>query len=658
MQLIDGDSEKTVWGEQYHEAAEHIFDRQGSIVHLAVSTLSKRITEDQLCRGELIDQKALKAWDLCSRGEDLGKSWKPDDDRQALEYFLRAIELDPTYARAHACAAFIYNSRNLISPGNPTNDVDLEKGGLYAREAVRLDNLDSRNHVCLGWWYLLNCQFDRGEHHFERAGELNPHDASTLIARAQAYAYLGRGEEATNLGLQALALVPYHPPEYYYVYLSTVYFAVREYERTLEAVDAARALLPEVNAWKIAAHVYLGQTRNAEGAAQEFMAQVRSRWAGLSSPGPQQMIDWLDKVLMFREFNRPRTSLRAPQPSGAAMAQRLSACLALETEFLHHSPMKSTQRICGRVASVISGSLTEQAIVERLNTGDPVETLMALRELERWGLVNRVKRGADTEVSWSDMRTAATAPKLLALLDGRVDSIAWLHPEPDCPVYVATALPVKSEPDPASAPAYSLGVLAAGRGSSLGAAIMGALAEASEVISATHRGDEVTKRLTLEHAGERAILPSDLLLISEVQYRGREHWNGRHQGKNKIPPPADLSAPIDWVEAQALHDGTTWRVPAAYCYLQYRWRATEPHFCQADTNGCAVAASRNCAIFNALLELLERDAASIWWYNCLRRPAVDLDALEDKTVQAVRLWLGRSGARYTYWTSALTCRVS
>jgi len=69
-------------------------------------------------------------------------------------------------------------------------------------------------------------------------------------------------------------------------------------------------------------------------------------------------------------------------------------------------------------------------------------------------------------------------------------------------------------------------------------------------------------------------------------------------------------------------------VPAAYCYLHYRWRAGEPQFCEADTNGCAVGSTRDEAIVRALLELLERDAAATWWYNRLRRPAVNLGELE------------------------------
>ena len=35
-------------------------------------------------------------------------------------------------------------------------------------------------------------------------------------------------------------------------------------------------------------------------------------------------------------------------------------------------------------------------------------------------------------------------------------------------------------------------------------------------------------------------------------------------------------------------------------------------------------------------ELAERDAVALWWYNRLRRPAVDLNSLPDPYVSAVR----------------------
>jgi thiazole/oxazole-forming peptide maturase SagD family component len=55
-------------------------------------------------------------------------------------------------------------------------------------------------------------------------------------------------------------------------------------------------------------------------------------------------------------------------------------------------------------------------------------------------------------------------------------------------------------------------------------------------------------------------------------------------------------------------------------------------FCAADTNGCAAGPSLTEAKLAAVLELIERDAVAIWWYNRLCLPAVDLASLGDAKI--------------------------
>ena len=295
------------------------------------------------------------------------------------------------------------------------------------------------------------------------------------------------------------------------------------------------------------------------------------------------------------------------------------------------------QALCGRIASLITDPVAEQAIVERLDGCDALEVLAALRVLEQWGLLDRFLRDGDWHVRWRDQSVAAIASKVLPLLDGRVDGIARLSAGRDCPVHVIVALPRDEE----NGARTVLRQLAAGRGTSLGDAVLGALAEAAEVMSATHRGDEPTIRASLAQIGERAVPIGDLLLFSKTQYGRRSQLDDC--GRIDAPPPVDVESAIDWVDARALHDGTTWRIPAAYCYLRYRWQPGDTEFCRADTNGCAVGVTRDHAILKALLELLERDAVAIWWYNRLQRPAVDLEELGQDTVLTTRAWLDKCG---------------
>ena len=59
----------------------------------------------------------------------------------------------------------------------------------------------------------------------------------------------------------------------------------------------------------------------------------------------------------------------------------------------------------------------------------------------------------------------------------------------------------------------------------------------------------------------------------------------------------------------------------------------------ADPSGNAAGNSLEEAVLHGLLELIERDALAIWWYNRIRRPAIALDAFDDP-------YIHRLAARY------------
>ena len=167
-----------------------------------------------------------------------------------------------------------------------------------------------------------------------------------------------------------------------------------------------------------------------------------------------------------------------------------------------------------------------------------------------------------------------------------------------------------------------------------------ATAEAAERYSITYRGDE---RVTMARLGDLpAIAPNELLLYSPRQYANREAWNRTQPETQWVHEPFDPECVTGWTAATSLATGETRYVPAACCYMWYPFRG-EPCFCAADTNGCAAGRTRDEAILHALLELIERDAVAIWWYNRLERPAVELASFEDGRILALRDELARVG---------------
>ena len=63
----------------------------------------------------------------------------------------------------------------------------------------------------------------------------------------------------------------------------------------------------------------------------------------------------------------------------------------------------------------------------------------------------------------------------------------------------------------------------------------------------------------------------------------------------------------------------------------------------ADSNGCAAGNTLEEAILQGFLELVERDAFAIWWYNRLRVPGVDLGSFDDDYLDAAPEYYRRLG---------------
>ena len=90
------------------------------------------------------------------------------------------------------------------------------------------------------------------------------------------------------------------------------------------------------------------------------------------------------------------------------------------------------------------------------------------------------------------------------------------------------------------------------------------------------------------------------------------------------PAPFDPSARIEWSPVWSLRDRRFKYLPTSLLYFFY----SGPAAFHADSNGCAAGNTLEEAIVQGFLELVERDAYAIWWYNRLQRAEVDLESFQ------------------------------
>jgi len=177
-----------------------------------------------------------------------------------------------------------------------------------------------------------------------------------------------------------------------------------------------------------------------------------------------------------------------------------------------------------------------------------------------------------------------------------------------------------------------------GKGISDTQARVSAIGEAIERYSGVFRGDEPRLLARGRDLGERAVDPSLLLGFSERQYAGRGAWNSDGARRfNQVPAPYDPDAVIDWTPVWSLTRGEHRYLPTSCCYYSYPVD-DERCFAFPDSNGSAAGNTVEEAVFQGLMEVFERDSVALWWYNRLRRPAVDLDSFADPYVQSLRAY--------------------
>jgi oxazoline/thiazoline synthase len=199
-----------------------------------------------------------------------------------------------------------------------------------------------------------------------------------------------------------------------------------------------------------------------------------------------------------------------------------------------------------------------------------------------------------------------------------------------------------------SAPAESLNELRAGlgggsfgKGSTAEQGEASALMEAIERYSGIYQGDEIrVKRRFTDFAPADVIRPNDVLLYSEAQYR-REQAQTPDSHDPHQPIPFEPSAEIEWSPVWSLRDQRFRYLPTSLLYFFHRG----PGQMHTDSNGCAAGNTLAEAIVQGFLELVERDAYAIWWYNRIQRPQVDLSQFDDSYVRDLQTQLAETGRR-------------
>ncbi|MFK0173632.1 TOMM precursor leader peptide-binding protein [Streptomyces sp. NPDC090306] len=253
------------------------------------------------------------------------------------------------------------------------------------------------------------------------------------------------------------------------------------------------------------------------------------------------------------------------------------------------------------------------------------------------------------------MSAAAVLARYRHLADPVTGIVSELRPAPGCPDglnrYLAGRNMALGDSRSLAGLKGGLRGQSGGKGTTPEEAEVGALCEALERYSGSRQGDEPTVTDSLAGLGDDALHPNACQLFADRQFRERDLWNPLHSRFQQIPAPFDPKAPVEWTPVWSLTARRPRLLPTSMLYFgpgpdgvtRAPW---------ADSNGNAAGSSPEDAVVQGFLELVERDAVALWWYNRTRHPAVDLDAFDEPWLARTRLAYERLGREL--WVLDLT----
>lgn len=271
IQLIDTRTGHHLWAERYNRELEDIFEVQDEITELIVSTLAVKVESDALEQSIRKKPESLETYDYVLRGETRLMVYSKEASTQAKEQFLKAIDIDPGYARAYAGLAFSYLSDWGFLLGAPLSCMD--RAVEYARKAVELDESESRSHWVLAYVLTFNKQYDEARAHQIKAVWLNPNDADVLAKMGYILPLLGEHNEAIELAEKATRLNPYYP-DWYNTFLGFTYFTAKRYEEAIATFKASGNVYPGDYAWMAAAYAHMGNIDEARSVMDSFLKEA------------------------------------------------------------------------------------------------------------------------------------------------------------------------------------------------------------------------------------------------------------------------------------------------------------------------------------------------------------------------------------------------
>ena len=299
VQLLDTQTGRQLWADRHDVTAATLFTLQDQIAEQIATALKISVDRSRLRTAQREPLSSLESYDCWLRGFECLKRGTVEADAEARTYFERALEIDPSYARAYTGLSLSHFNEWSCQAWQKWDETE-RLAYDHARRAATLDDADPMVQVVLGRILLYRRQFNEAAFHVDRALSLNPNDTDMLVHAALCRAYLGDGESALALGTKAMRLNPRFPP-YYTAPVGLALFVLgRDAEVLTVGSQAPISMFVDIPAFLAASCALTGDLDRARFYLGEFLSQLGDRITYGRPPDPGEPLRWLLHVNPFR----------------------------------------------------------------------------------------------------------------------------------------------------------------------------------------------------------------------------------------------------------------------------------------------------------------------------------------------------------------------
>ncbi len=207
-EMIDVHRELQLWGEHFRSIGSDLFDVQEDISHQIFEKLRLKLSQEERQRLKQRPTENAEAYQLYLKGRYFWNR-RPQGLKKGIEYFERALNLDPQYALAYSGLADSYSTLGSWENGGLPPVEAMPKARASALKALEIDDALAEAHATLAYTQMhYDLNMEEAAASFKRSFELNERYLHANHWYSHHCMALGKVEESLAFSKRSLELDP------------------------------------------------------------------------------------------------------------------------------------------------------------------------------------------------------------------------------------------------------------------------------------------------------------------------------------------------------------------------------------------------------------------------------------------------------------------